>query len=178
MVDESQKLVLKASVALPPQAPQSYALGEGLVGQAGLERQVRITKSIPSSYWVIESGSGATQAGEIACIPLWYGKELKGVIELASFSPFPDHQIELLKKVSKDISLSANEIQSRLKVDQLLEQLKEQTAILENQQDELRQTNEELSHQSESLMASEEELRVQEEELRHINSELEEKMKP
>ncbi len=175
LVNESQKLVLKASVALPTQAPQSYALGEGLVGQAGLERQVRITKSIPSSYWAIESGSGATKAGEIACIPLWYGKELKGVIELASFSPFPDHQIELLKKVSKDISLSANEIQSRLKVEQLLEQLKEQTAILENQQDELRQTNEELSHQSESLMASEEELRVQEEELRHINSELEEK---
>jgi len=175
MIDESQKLVLKASVALPAQVPQSYAVGEGLVGQAALERQIRITKSIPSSYWTIESGSGATNAGEIACIPLWYGKELKGVIELASFSPFPDHHIALLKKVSKDISLSVNEIQSRLKVDQLLEQLKVQTAILENQQDELRQTNEELSHQTESLMASEEELRVQEEELRHINSELEEK---
>ncbi|AXE17833.1 histidine kinase [Runella rosea] len=175
ILDESEKLALKASVALSAQVSQSYALGEGLVGQAALERQIRITKLIPSSYWTIESGSGATNAGEIACIPLWYGKELKGVIELASFSPFPDHHIELLKKVSKDISLSVNEIQSRLKVGRLLEQLKEQKAILENQQDELRQTNEELSHQTESLMASEEELRVQEEELRHINSELEEK---
>ena len=153
ILDESEKLALKASVALSAQVSQSYALGEGLVGQAALERQIRITKFIPSSYRTIESGSGATNAGEIACIPLWYGKELKGVIELASFSPFPDHHIELLKKVSKDISLSVNEIQSRLKVGRLLEQLKEQKAILENQQDELRQTNEELSHQTESRMA-------------------------
>lgn len=172
--DNGQKLDLIASIAMPSQASRSYSLGEGLVGQAAMEKQIRITKAVPSTYWNINSASGGAVAGQIACIPLWYGKELKGVIELASFTPFTESQKELLRRVSKDISLSINDIHSRSKIVLLLEQLKEQTAILENQQDELRQTNEELSRQAESLLASEEELRVQEEELRHINSELEE----
>ena len=71
--------------------------------------------------------------------------------------------------------MAVNVIQSRHKIVRLLQQLQQQTAILENQQDELRQTNEELTRQAESLVASGEELRVQEEELRHINAELEEK---
>ena len=66
-------------------------------------------------------------------------------------------------------------MQSRGKIVQLLEQVQLQKGILENQQDELRQTNEELTRQAESLQASEEELRVQEEELRQINTELEER---
>lgn len=172
--NEDQKLTLIASVALPSQAPQAYLPGEGLVGQAAMDRQIRITRSVPSTYWTIRSGSGEAAAGQIACIPLWNGNELKGVIELASFTPFTDLQKEILQRVAKDIALSINDIQSRAKIVRLLGQLKEQTAILENQQDELRQTNEELSRQAESLLASEEELRVQEEELRHINSELEE----
>ncbi|WP_428657792.1 response regulator [Runella sp.] len=172
--EEEQKLVLTASVALSSQTPQSYSLGEGLVGRSATERQLRITKSVPLPYWAIESGSGAAAPGEIMCIPLWYGKELKGVIELASFTPFEDRHKELLKRIAKDISLSINAIQAKLKVVGLLEQLKVQTEALKNQQDELRRANEELSRQTESLLASEEELRVQEEELRHINSELEE----
>ncbi|WP_041340907.1 response regulator [Runella slithyformis] len=173
--NDDRNLALIASVALPSQVSQSYGLGEGLVGQAAMDRQIRITRAIPPDYWTIQSGSGGAAAGQIACIPLWYGNELKGVIELASFTFFTDLQKEFLRRVSNDIAVSINDIQSRIKIDRLLEKLKEQTLILENQQHELRQTNEELSRQAESLLASEEELRVQEEELRYINSELEEK---
>jgi signal transduction histidine kinase/DNA-binding response OmpR family regulator/CHASE3 domain sensor protein len=172
---EDNKLILKASIALPAQTIRTYELGEGLVGQAALGKEINITKSVPASYWSIESGMGVGVAGQIACIPLWYGKELKGVIELASFTTFSDLQKDLLKRISKDISVAVNVIQSRHKIVRLLQQLQQQTAILENQQDELRQTNEELTRQAESLVASGEELRVQEEELRHINAELEEK---
>ncbi len=173
--EEENKLVLKASIALSSQTNQAYNVGEGLVGQAATDKHVAITKSVPASYWSIASGSGAGNAGQIACVPLWYGQELKGVIELASFIPFSEQQTELLKRVAKDISIAVNGIYSRHKIVGLLKQLQWQTAALENQQDELRQTNEDLTRQTESLQASEEELRVQEEELRHINSELEEK---
>ena len=172
---ETKQLVLSGSSALSPQAPYFCEIGEGIVGQAAKERELVSVRAIPESYWTIKSASGEKKPGEIHCIPLWFGKELKGVIELVSFFALSENQLSLLKNTAKDIAAALNSIQSHLQIVNLLEQVQYQKSVLENQQDELRQTNEELSLQAERLQASEEELRVQEEELRHINTELEEK---
>ncbi|KAA9354830.1 response regulator [Larkinella humicola] len=173
--DEKQHLELNASVALSAHATRYYAIGEGLVGQSATESDVVVTSHVPADYWAIQSGSGKAVPGQVICVPLWYKKELKGVIELATFQPLTPTQLDLLKSVANNIAIALNAADARRRVNRLLEQVQEQKEILENQQEELRQSNEELTRQAEILQASEEELKVQEEELRQINAELEEK---
>lgn len=173
--DHNQQLELIASVALPDSAPKVFKPGEGLIGQAAKSREIQITDQIPATFWHIQSASGQHVPKQVVCIPLWNGKELKGVIEFGTFDGLSSQAMTLLKGIAKDIAVAINAVQSRAKIMSLLEQVQQQKGILENQQDELRQTNEELTRQTESLQASEEELRVQEEELRQINTELEER---
>ncbi|RYE26308.1 MAG: histidine kinase, partial [Sphingobacteriales bacterium] len=173
--EDEDALVLQASHALPTNTQKYFKIGEGLVGHAANSREATITKDIPTSYWTVQSATGASTAGEVICIPLWYNKELKGVLEFATFSEFSPLQINFLNNISYNIATALNGADSREKVMLLLEQVQLQKLDLQNQQEELRQTNEELTRQAEVLQASEEELRVQEEELRQINAELEEK---
>ena len=172
---DEPRLQLRASVALPANAPQSYALGESLVGQAATKREISITSDVPITYWAIQSGAGRAVPGQVICVPLWYGNELKGVLELAYFQPPTESHLALLNDVARDVAITLSTVQARHRMSHLLQQVQQQKAILENQQEELRQTNEELTLQAESLQASEEELRVQEEELRQTNAELAER---
>ncbi|RAK02690.1 signal transduction histidine kinase [Larkinella arboricola] len=173
--EEGQLLELNAAVALPAQIQRTYGLHEGLVGQAATSHEIVVTNHVPAAYWSIRSGSGQAVAGQIVCVPLWYKKELKGVLELATFQALSPAQLDLLKTVGNNIAIALNAAEARKRVMRLLEQVQEQKGALEHQQEELRQSNEELTRQAEILQASEEELRVQEEELRQINAELEEK---
>ena len=157
---------------LPGQVQRTYQLGEGLVGQAALERSLTITNNIPAAFWTIQAASGQALPGQIVCLPVWYNKDLKGVMELASFLPLPEQALHLLKSVANNIAIAINAVDYYEKAMHLLQQVQEQKEELENQQEELQQSNEELFRQAEVLQISEQELRVQEEELRQINTEL------
>lgn len=173
--EDKQRLALQYSIALPADIQASYAIGEGLVGKAALEKHAIVIKNVPPGFWLVKSGTGEAKPAEVVLLPLWHVGILKGVIELAVFSDFSESEITLLNSVANNIGIAVNAAESRDKVMELLEQVQLQKIDLQNQQEELRQTNEELTRQAEVLQASEEELRVQEEELRQINAELEEK---
>jgi signal transduction histidine kinase/DNA-binding response OmpR family regulator len=176
IADENQNLTMAAAVAVGSSAKVVFEKGVGIVGNAALKRDISIVRNIPADYWRIESATGTTSGkGEIACIPLWVAENLKGVIELGSLHPFQPKQLTLLEAVSSTLATSIHTRQSRLRINNLLDQVQEQKEAMVSQQEELRQTNEELSRQTEELQASEEELKTQEEELRQINSELIEK---
>lgn len=170
--DESLQLKLAAGAALPASVRQTYALYEGVIGQAAVQKEITVLRNVPSSYWKIESGSGMTVPGTIVCVPLWIDEEMIGVIELAAFDDIAKRKLDFLEKVTDAIATAFNAAMSRTKVLTLLDTVKKQKETLEGQQEELQQTNEELTRQSEILQASEEELRVQEEELRQINDEM------
>lgn len=172
----NEKLVTSASVAVSGASRKAFAIGEGIVGNAAMDKTVSIVRNIPPDYWKVESSLGqVTGNGEIAYVPLWMNEELKGLIELGCFSTFSDLQISLLKSCSDILSAAINSYQSRDKINELLDELQEQKEALLEQQEELRQTNDELSRQTEELQASEEELKTQEEELKQINLELKER---
>lgn len=173
---KNNKLITSASVAVSAASRKNFVIGEGIVGNAALEKTVSIIRNIPPDYWKVESSLGqVTGNGEIAYVPLWMNEELKGLIELGCFSTFSELQISLLKSSSDILSAAINSYQSRDKINELLDELQEQKEALLEQQEELRQTNDELSRQTEELQASEEELKTQEEELKQINLELKER---
>lgn len=173
--EDHKKLRLTASFALAGTAKKEYALHEGFVGQAALQKDPLIVSDLPPNYASIYGGTLYIEPAHAIYASLYHDDQLKGMIEMLSFEPIREPTVQLLKAVTNNISVALHSAQSREKVLQLLEQVQQQKKTLEDQQEELRQTNEELTTQAEVLQASEEELRVQEEELRQINAELEEK---
>ena len=154
---------------------QIYHYGEGLVGQAALEKAPKLLSSIPKNYIKVNSGLGSAAPEFVYINPIIFKGETIAVIELG-LNVKPDQSVILfLQTIGESIAIAINSADARIKLSNLLRQLQQQTEELETQQEELRTTNDELVYKSEQLQASEEELKVQQEELKQTNAELEEK---
>ncbi|MBF0574013.1 MAG: response regulator, partial [Desulfamplus sp.] len=154
-----------------------FKSGEGLIGQAALEKKSIIFTQIPEDYIRIESSLGNISPKNIIVLPVIYEDDVKGVIELGSVLEFSKLQMEFLEIAAEILAVSINGAIFNEKLSLLLEQTKEQAEELKAQQEELKATNEELEEQARILRASEEKLQSQQEELRASNEELEEKTK-
>jgi HAMP domain-containing protein/CheY-like chemotaxis protein/signal transduction histidine kinase len=159
-----------------------FNLGEGLIGQAALEKKPILLTNVPQDYIQITSGLGEAPPRNILVMPVLFEGEVKAVIELASFLPFSQiHQL-FLDQLGESVGVVLNMIAANMRTSELLEQsqnltqeLQSQSLELQQQQDELRKSNSELEAQTKSLRASEELLRDQQVELQQVNEELEEK---
>lgn len=87
---DKKELKLKSSFALSLGESQtlSYELGEGLVGQVAKERKELIIDDIPEGYIKVVSGLGSASPTHLMIMPIENDKELIGVMEIASFTPF------------------------------------------------------------------------------------------
>jgi signal transduction histidine kinase/DNA-binding response OmpR family regulator/methyl-accepting chemotaxis protein len=176
--DEEKQVYLKmiASYAYTwrKSAVYEFKIGEGIVGQAALERKMFVITKAPNDYMSIQSGLGEAMPTAILVAPFVYENKLKGVIELASFTPFTENQLEFMHQVLPMFAIVMNTAEIRAKRQALLEQSQAQAEQLRTQQAELQHVNEELKNQTEELQSQSEELQVQQEELRQANEELEE----
>src|SRR6478736_4680437 len=159
-----------------------FAPGEGLVGQAALEKQPILLQNVPDDYIQITSGLGEAPPRNIIVLPILFEGEVKAVIELASFLPFSQIHQTFLDQLSESIGVVLNMIGANMRTEELLEQsqkltqeLQSQSKELQLQQEELKRSNTELEQQAKTLRQSEELLKEQQEELQQVNEELEEK---
>ena len=152
-----------------------YKPGEGIVGQAAVEKKHILITNCPDDYVSIYSGLGEAVPKNILVYPLLMENTVKGVIELGAFHKFPDSVFTFLGQVSEGIAIALNSIASRKKVVTLLEKTQAQAEELQTQQEELRASNEELEAQTSALEESKSKLQEQQEELKTTNEELEEK---
>jgi CheY-like chemotaxis protein/HAMP domain-containing protein len=149
--------------------------GEGLVGQAALEKKPIIFNDIPEDYIRIKSGLGNAVPRNIIVFPFLYEDQVKGVVELGCAQAASDLDIQFLEIAGNNIGIAFNASQSRTQLKELLEETQRQAEELEVQQEELKQANEELIEKTSLLEKSEAELKTQQEELQQTNEELEEK---
>jgi CheY-like chemotaxis protein/signal transduction histidine kinase/HAMP domain-containing protein len=176
-VDEDGQLQLVGSYAfyLRKGNTNIIKIGEGLVGQAALEKKPIIFSDIPDDYLKVNSGLGNVAPRNILVYPFLYDDNVKGIIEIGTVREITDLDLQLLKIVSESIGIALNSSQVRAKQKELLEETQRQSEELQAQQEELKQTNEELQEKTRLLEKSEAELRAQQEELQQTNEELEEK---
>jgi len=149
--------------------------GEGLVGQAALERQSILLTEVPNDYVHISSGLGQAKPLNIVVLPVLFEGEVKAVIELASFYRFSDIHLTFLDQLTESIGIVLNTITATMRTEELLKQSQSLAAELQTRQRELTETNAQLEQQARTLQASEERLKQQQEELQQTNEELEEK---
>jgi hypothetical protein len=133
-------------------APQ-FELGEGLVGQAALEKRTIALDNIPSGELTIRSALGQHAPRHILIQPLVYENRAVGAVELGTFSRFSAARFEFLQRAANDVAAVFHTAQTRKQVNDLLLQTQQQAEELQAQEEELRAINEELQAQAESLQA-------------------------
>jgi methyl-accepting chemotaxis protein len=126
-------------------------LGEGLAGQAVLEKDYVYLSEVPENYVTIASGLGDARPRSILVMPLMANEEVLGVVELAFFKLLESHQIEFLKKVSENIASVITSARINVTTSKLLKDAQEMTEALRSQEEEMRQNMEELQATQEEM---------------------------
>ncbi|GIP54600.1 response regulator [Paenibacillus vini] len=160
-------------------SPDTFRVGEGLVGQAALDKKPISLEKAPSDYVSVRSALGESKPNHILIYPIMFEDEVLGVVEYAGFDPFTPLEETLMSGLALNLGIILNNINRRLRVEELLresqaltEELQVQSEELQTQQEELRRSNESMEKQTVALKRSEELLQRQQEELEHFNTEL------
>ncbi|MCP4687010.1 MAG: GAF domain-containing protein, partial [Desulfobacterales bacterium] len=174
MADEDGVLRMIGSYAwtFRKRLSNKYSPGEGLVGQAALEKKKILISHCPGEYISIQSGLGAARPKNIMIYPLMLEGAVKGVVELGSFDDFSEFHLDFIESVAEGIAISLNSLQSRARMAELLEKTRQQAEELQAREEELQESNKELQEQTRALTESETRLRDQQEELQQVNEEL------
>ncbi|MGB3483533.1 MAG: response regulator [Mycobacterium sp.] len=180
--DDAGRFALTASYAFHRRKglPNSYGLGDGLIGQCALEGNRIEVSGAPGDYVEIVSGLGKTEPLSLILVPVKFESEVLAVLELAGLRLFSDDDIELLESIALGVGVALSAIKAAQKTRELLRLSQAQTEELQAQEEELRAANEQLT-QREDLLSSQnaeleettEELRSQQEELRASSERLE-----
>ncbi|KEY19185.1 response regulator [Kaistella antarctica] len=173
---EDNHLHLKGSFAMEGNGTKKVLkVGQGIVGEAFRSGKKILVEDIADNESTISYATGNTKPKNIIAIPITRYNMPLGVIEVGSTTEFTPLHLEFLQATAGNIGLAFYSAQSRIKMQELLEETQAQSEELQTQHAELENINAELEAQSQKLLASEEELRVQQEELMQSNQELEER---
>jgi methyl-accepting chemotaxis protein len=129
-------------------------IGESLVGQCFLEKQVIVMTQIPKDYVKITSGLGLATPSCIILVPLLANEEVTGVLEFASFTPYDEKKVEFLKKVAEAIATSILNVKTTERIKRLLNDSQMREEAMRAQEEEMRQNMEELSATQEEMNRS------------------------
>jgi methyl-accepting chemotaxis protein len=127
------------------------AIGDSLVGQCFLEKEIIIMKKVPREYVKITSGLGLATPTCIIIVPLLANGDVTGVMEFASFTPYSDGQIEFMKKASEAIATSFLSVKTTERIRILLAESQQREEEMRSQEEEMRQNMEELSATQEEM---------------------------
>ncbi len=132
--------------------------GEGLVGQAYIERETIYITEVPENYINISSGLGEGNPRCIVVIPLKINDTIFGVIEIASFIPLEKYRVEFIEKIGESIATAVSNVQVNEKTQKLLQESQQQAEMLRSQEEEMRQNMEELAATQEEMERKAQEL--------------------
>jgi CheY-like chemotaxis protein/signal transduction histidine kinase len=155
-------------------ATKTIKPGEGMVGQAILDANSIIVSELPDDYIEINSGLGEAVPRHLMVVPLKLEGRVTGAIEIGSFEPFTDLQIEFVELVSDAIAIAVRAGQNQEKVSNLLEESQTQSEELQTQSEELRVFNEELEEKTESLQKQKNEIETSNASFKQAQIQLEE----
>jgi HAMP domain-containing protein/nitrogen-specific signal transduction histidine kinase len=140
-------------------AKDRFKMGEGLIGQAALEKRRILLTDAPGNHARISSGLGEFHPVNVVVLPVLYEGQVKAVIELSSVERFsPAHQA-FLDQLTESIGIVLNTIEASTRTENLLKQSQSLAT-------ELQKTNLELEEKARSNLAKDQFLAMLSHELR------------
>ncbi|MFW5821618.1 MAG: GAF domain-containing protein, partial [Bacteroidota bacterium] len=134
---------------------RTVQIGEGLIGQAAIEKDKIYIKDVPDNYISITSGLGDANPRCLLIMPMISNDELFGVIELASFREFREYEIEFVEKLSEIIASTISRVKTNERTQKLLRDSQQLTEELRAQEEEMRQNLEEMKATQEEMQQRE-----------------------
>ena len=145
-----------------------FTVGEGLAGQAAMERAPILITDAPPGYLTVGSGLGRAAPASVAVLPILFEDKVLGVVELASLTRFSDVHLAFFDQFVGTIGVTINTIMANSRTEALLGesqrltiQLQERSEELQRQQAELRRSNAELEEKAELLAKQNNAIEVQ-----------------
>jgi two-component system, chemotaxis family, sensor kinase CheA len=148
------------AVVSEERAAASFRLGEGLIGQAAMDKRIFLIDKLPEEHFKVASGLGESSPRNLLVAPIMVDGRVEAVVEFAAFQPFMAQHLTLLDLLQDKFGSAITNVAGRMEVERLLGESQVLT--------------EELQAQSEELQAQSEELQMQQEQLRITNEYLEE----
>ncbi|MEO5355897.1 MAG: response regulator [Nitrospirae bacterium YQR-1] len=136
-----------------------FRLGEGTVGQVGLQKSPILLRNIKRTHSVITTGTTSEPPLNTYTFPLLFEEEILGVIELASHEEFDSQKLEFLNLIGSTV---ANYIFLSTQTDRirdLLDASQRANEELQIQSEELEQANTQMEEQHQLLESKSEELK-------------------
>jgi signal transduction histidine kinase/DNA-binding response OmpR family regulator/HAMP domain-containing protein len=152
-----------------------FHLGEGLVGQAAVEREKILLTNVPNDYIQIASGLGEAPPLNILVLPVLFEGQVKAVIELASFARFSVTHQGFLDQLMESIGIVLNTIEANMRTEDLLKQSQSLATELQVRQRELQRSNLELEDKARLLAEQNVEVERKNREVEQARQALEEK---
>ena len=145
-----------------------FIVGEGLAGQAALDRVRILVEDAPPGYVTVGSGLGQSAPTHLAVLPIVFEDQVVGVLELASLHRFSDLHLTFFDRFVPTIGVTINAIMANSRTEVLLTesqrlatQLQERSDELQRQQAELRRSNAELEEKAALLAKQNRAIEVQ-----------------
>jgi PAS domain S-box-containing protein len=132
----------------------SFAVGEGLVGQVVMEK-APITLTAPRDYIRINSGLGEGPPACIAVLPVIHQNRVLAVLEVASFQPFTVRENALLDALLPTLATTLEILDRNQKTRELLVATQEQAERMEKQAAQLEEQQVEMEAQQAELLETE-----------------------
>jgi PAS domain S-box-containing protein len=129
--------------------------GEGLIGQAAIERDTIYLTDVPENFITITSGLGDANPRSILIVPLLFNDELFGVMEFASFRTLQDFEIKFMEKVAEIVASTISRTRINKQTQKLLRDSQKLTEELRTQEEEMRQNLEEMNATQEEMQQRE-----------------------
>jgi PAS domain S-box-containing protein len=130
---------------------KKVAVGDGLVGQCYLEGERIYLLEVPQEYVSITSGLGGSNPNALLIVPMKVNDKIYGVLELASFHKYQEHEIELVEKLAESIASTISNVRINETTRILLEKTQQQAEEMKSQEEEIRQNMEELEATQEEM---------------------------
>jgi len=146
---------------------KTVELGEGMIGRCFQEKKRIYMTKVPNNYISITSGLGQENPTALLLIPMMVNETIYGVIEIASFSEFPEHHISFTEKVSESIAATISTAKINIRTAELLAKAQQQAEELAAQEEEMRQNIEELQSIQEEAERKRHEQEMLKEEMRN-----------
>ncbi len=174
----THELLLAASYGYTPRSSEMrsrFVIGEGLVGQAALDRKTIAISDAPPGYIKVGSALGEATPADILVMPVLFEDQVLGVIELASIRPFSVVHRDFLARIGETIGVVLNTIRANMRTEELLTQSQSLTTELQKQSEELRETNDELQEKATLLSEQNRDIEIKNEEIEFARRGLEDK---
>jgi len=134
---------------------QKLLPGEGLAGQAFLEKEKIMLTEVPEDYANISSGLGEARPRCVLIMPLKLNEEVEGILEIASFREFPEYVLKFVEKLAENLAATIRNVRINEHTQNLLSDSQEKAEIMRSQEEEMRQNMEELSATQEEMRRKE-----------------------